>query len=621
MVDPAQLTLDIVATVVTLLVPGLAWALLFGLAWWRPRFAESLGLGAREFWLLLPGALAASFAVVPLAPVSHDVVGLSFSGAVFPLLVATLSVGRFAPPLRRSAGVLFLGLAIEGTISLLLILPQGSAWIGPFGRTIGLAPSAAAELLVVVVALGVAVLLAALLAPLRQPASRRLVFLYLLSSAVLVLTFAGSSAIAGVGIVETFPYFLLPPFGAGLLAGLLATWVFPREEGFALPAAFFAGGWGTTLGADLLRQPGLYGAGPSGIYVIGGAGVVDLVYLSGFLALGGAFLVHLLFGRGWEPLGEPLPEEPASPARRLRHAFDLGVSGDITGSLRGSAEAARLAAEQARRLRGARPAPSPARPWDGLPVAGWVVSDQENLESVARAGSSDPTEGLRGWLTARWLVAVAGRLGRPRYATWLERATAFAVDIALVAGASGAVLAAIALASPGTLDTLLLGLGFNTALYGCITAAFLYFVLAELFGGGTLGKRLGHLEVRDRSYGPPSGLASLVRNVSLLPTITFVCLGTALSVGILVKGNEGLPLTGVSVLVGILTVGAIAVFVVAGILLFGAIGLLSIQLTYEHQRVGDLWAGTWVVRSLSPSEPPQAAPATPPAHPPQAPSS
>lgn len=604
MVAPAALTFDTVAVAISLLLPGLAWAVLFVLAWRHPRFARSVGLGRREFWLLFPGAIAATFAVVPLAPVAHDVLAVSLSGAIFPLLVGTLAMRRFAPPLGRSARALFLGLGIEGAVALLPVLPASSEWIAPLGRALRLPPDAVANLLVVAVALVVGVLLSVVLRARRDPQARRISALYFLTSAVVVLTFLGSSAIAGVGIVEEFPEFLLPPLGVGIVAGLVAEAVFRGEEGFALPAAFFAGAWGTTLGADLLRQPGLYGGGEAGIYVIGGAGVLDLVYLSGFLALAGAYLMHVIYRRPWEPLGTTLEEEPERPTRKLREAFDRGLHGDVPGSLRASADAARLAAGQARRLRTPGAAPELRHPWAGLPVPGWVVSDHQNLESIARSGSTDSAEGLRGWLTARWLVAVAGKLSRHRFATGFERSVAFGVDLAMVGGGSAAVLTAIALASTGSLDDLLASVGFNAALYGCITAAFLYLVLAELFRGTTLGKHLAGIEVRDRGYRRVGGIASLLRNLSLLPTLTLVCFGIALAVASVVKGQGSDVLAGVAVPGLLLALAFLGVFVGVGLALLGGLGLIAIQLTYEHQRLGDLWAGTWVVRTLRPSEGP-----------------
>ncbi len=599
MVAPSLLALDIVSVAVAVLLPGASWALLFGLAWRYPEFAESLGLGRRAFWLLLPGALAATFAVLPIAPVSKDIVGVSFAGAVFPLVVGTLALGRIAPPLGRTAGVVFSALGIESATMLLVVLPPGARAAAGFGSSFGLGSAAAVDVVAALAGVGVSVAVAVFLGFGRDSSGRRPLFVHLETSAVLILTFLGSSAIAGVGIVETFPYFLLPPAGAGIVGALVAVWVFPKEEALSLPAAFFAGTWGTIVGADLLRQPGLYGSGPAGLYVIGGAGLLDLVYLSGFIALLGAFAVHAVLARGYAPVGPQVLPSPPSPTGRLREAYALGLRGELSGALRASNEAATLAATQARRLYEGTAEATAARPWDGLGVPGWVVSDQANLESAARAGTLEPLEALRGWLTARWLVLLGRDLGARRFASSSQRSVAFALDLLLVVGVSGAVLTGLALATPGTLTDLLEGVGFNAAIYGCITVAFLYFVFAELATGRTVGKRRVGLEVRDRRYARPDGLACLVRNVTLLPTLTLGVLGAGVGVGILTKGLSSVDVGGLGVLAGVLAVGVIGGFVLGGIVLLGAVGLLAASLSPERQRLGDAWAGTWVVRTAT----------------------
>lgn len=603
MVNLPQLSFDIVSVAVSAAVPGVAWALVFLLAWLRPRFAQSVGLGRPEFWLLLPAALAASFALLPIAPISRDVVALSFTGAVFPLLVGALALGKAAPPTGRSFGRIALALGIVTGAALVPDVALDPGRAAALGERLGLAPFAAVDLAVMVTALGATVVLAAYLSRDRSAGGCRLFFAFVATVLVLLLTFLAASSVPGVGIVETFPYFLIPPVVAGLVLVLLAGRFAPGEEGYALPLAFFAGGWGPTLGADVLRQPGLYGSGTAGLYVIGGAGVLDLVYLSGFVALGVATFLHLGLGRSLRPLGPPAEPPVPSPLGRLEEAYDRGVRGDLNGSLAASAEAARSAADQARRLTVGAASAASARPWDGLPVPGWVVSDQANLEAIARSGTGEPEEALRGWLTARWLVRAGGQIARGRFASVPSRVLAFLVDLAVVGVLSAAVLGVFAAASPGTLDDLLASVGYNAAIYGCITAAFLYLVVSERYGGTTLGKRWVGIEVLDRRGRRPGGIAALVRNASLLPTVTLVFVGLSLLIALLAKGIGPASVTGVSVPGGVLAVIGVTTFVAAGAALFGALGILAIGLTFERQRIGDLWAGTWVVRVATGARP------------------
>ena len=613
MVDPGQLSVDILENVISLALPASLWAFLFLLAWGPRSFGESLGFGRSAFWLLLPGALLATFALVPFAPVSNDWVAVSFGGALFPLFVGARGFGRAAPPLGRSLFRFLAFITVEGAVLLLLVLPIS----GPIVQAVAAlgVDSDTALVLVVLIASAVwtALALTLLLSSGRPStpaeasagrANRAIAFTLSLTAGVLVSTFAASSAVPGVGIVEPFPLFLLPPIAAGFGAALLASRVFPGEEAFSLPVAYFAATFGVLLGADLLRQPPLYGSGPAGLYTIGGAGVLDLVYLSGLLALAAAYLGHRALGRAASiGIARPAPGAP-TPVGRLGQAFRAGVQGELNDSLLASARSAREAAEQARRLLEVPDAPA-ERPWQGLPVPGWVVSDQANLDAVAGTGTSDGREGFRAWLTARWLVYLGRELSQRRFGSLRARITAYLIDLALVTGPAAVLWAVVAFATPGDLTDLLTSVPYNAAIYGFVAFAFLYAVVLETATGTSLGKRLLGLVVRDRKLRSPGFMAVLVRNVSLLPTFTVVGIGGALAVAFGLKSGltGSVTVAGIPVSGGVLATVGVLVFVVGGVGLFGALGVLAILATSERQRLGDLLAGTWVVRAPSGAPP------------------
>lgn len=597
MVDLSQLASDILANSVSLAGPGILWALLFLVAWEHEPFAESIGFGRRAFWLLLPGALLGSFGVLPIAPVSTDWVAVSFAGTLFPLFVGLLAFGRVAPPRSRSLIRYLVLLAVEGGLLFLLVLPGTSGLSNALASSLGVAGSVGNELLVLLGATAFsAVVVGAALAS-GDPLSRRVAFLVALTSTVLVLTFFASSAIPGVGITESFPFFLVPPVAAGLIAVLLAGRVFPNEEGFALPTAFLGSTFGVLVGADLLRQPPLYGSGPSGIYTIGGAGILDLVYFSGLLAFAAAYLFHRAVGRSLAAVGAPYPRRALTPTAQLLRAFRAGLDGRLSESLADAAAASRTAADQARRLLGMAPA-AEDRPWHNLPVPGWLVADQANLDAAARAGSGDGREGFRSWLTARWLVLIARDIGVRRFATLGDRIGAFVIDLALVMAPAVAIWVTVLRVTPGGLSDALANIPFNAAIFGFIAWAFLYLVITETFGGATLGKRLLRLEVRERTLEPASGLSVLVRNATILPLLTVVGVGVALALAFGLKtGSVGsLSLAGVSLPAGIFALVGVLSFVAGGVVLLGLGAVALIASTAERQRLGDLWAGTWVVR-------------------------
>ncbi len=587
MIDPGQLVFDITGNAISVALPAVLWAVLFLCAFEHPAFAESVGLGRRAFWLLLPGAAAATLADLPLLPVSNDVLGISLGGAVFPIVVAILALGRVAPPVRRSATV-FLG--TYGVVAF-----AGLAVVVAFPAAV---PST------------VGVVLLAALAPValfllgrgrRDGLVEHVAGLLALTDGVMVLTFLFSYAVAGQGISEGFPQYLMPPVLAGLIVFLAAPWLLRGAEALALPLAYIAGTFGVVVGADVLHEPPLYPSSTPGLYVIGGAGILDLVYLSGLLAFATAYGLHHALGRSWDPVpGAPAQSPPPTPTGQLGRSFREGVDGDFAGSLSGAALAARSGAREAALLLQVPPAP-PDRPWQGLPVPGWVVSDQANLDAAAAQGTSNGRESYRGWLTARSLVGISLDLTRRRFATAGVRTWAFLVDLVIVTLPAILLWVYLARVTPGGLNGVLDSIAYNAVVYGYISLAALYFVLAEWLFGTTAGKRLFGLVVRQRQLRPPDLFSSLVRNAFRIPLLSVVGVAVASAVALLVVSSlpanvsfEGFPLPA-----GLLAALTLLVGTTLAVGMLGLIGYLGIVATAERQRLGDLAAGTWVVRAAT----------------------
>src|SRR5208282_4006885 len=157
-----------------------------------------------------------------------------------------------------------------------------------------------------------------------------------------------------------------------------------------------------------------------------------------------------------------------------------------------------------------------------LPVPGWIVGDQANLENVARSGTSDPREGYRGWLTARWLVLAGRELSLRRFASIPQRLAAFAIDLSIVTAPAFLLFAAIARTTPGGFGAVADSVAFNATVVGYVAIALLYLALAEAYAGTTVGKAALGLAVRDRSLRTPDGVAALLRNLPLAPILTLV---------------------------------------------------------------------------------------------------
>lgn len=101
---------------------------------------------------------------------------------------------------------------------------------------------------------------------------------------VSIVTYFVTRAVQDVGIVADVPWAFLPAAAAGLFS--IST--FWSDIRLAAPLAYFSGVVGTLLGADIFHLGDIlaYPAPPSTtLLVIGGAGIFDMVYLSGIVAV------------------------------------------------------------------------------------------------------------------------------------------------------------------------------------------------------------------------------------------------------------------------------------------------------------------------------------------------
>ena len=98
-----------------------------------------------------------------------------------------------------------------------------------------------------------------------------------------IITFFVTYPNPSKGIVSPFPYWLLPVFVASI-ASVLMLW---KNFQQAAPLAYISGSFGVLIGADFLHLPELlsYNIGRETPAVIGGANVVDMIYITGILAV------------------------------------------------------------------------------------------------------------------------------------------------------------------------------------------------------------------------------------------------------------------------------------------------------------------------------------------------
>ncbi len=584
-VDPVGIANDILQTVIFLALPALLWLVLLRLAWTDPALARTSGFTRPVFWLLLPGALVGTFGNLPIFFWNGDVLAVDVGGALLPLIVSAWLLARTFGDRGRLWATFFGAFGAQA-----VVIYVGEFLIGagpPYELFLGITCAAAVA--------GVAGL-ASRARPEDRARFREVAGLLGFSNAALVATFLSTQSLPGYGIVSLFPWFLVIPVALGAAAAGFARPIFRIPSFAGLAVGYATATFGVLVGADLLREPPLYGT-TGELLSIGGAGTNDLVFLSGLLAVAGGLLT-LRVARlrpdatnGWEPsYARP---EPPRPGPILRQSLQLAVAGAPQRSLVLADEAVRVAEGQARRLLRA-PAPTGATGFEGLPAPPWMVADRRNLSALVASGSPAPRDSTRGWLTARGLVQFLAEASRRRFGTFGRRGAAFGIDLLLVTAPGLLLWYAAVAASPGDAAHVLAAPIVNAAVYLYAAAAFLYFVIAESVVGTTFGKWVLGLEVRDRALGLPDGISSLLRNLPKLIPLTTLAVGGIAVLALLVRGLPG----GTSGFLNVdLATGVYLLVALGGVGIPGLVSLAAIASSPERQRLGDWFAGTWVVTS------------------------
>ena len=93
------------------------------------------------------------------------------------------------------------------------------------------------------------------------------------------------------GVVADFPYWLLPPFIASFYSIIVSI----KSKKKAASIAYSSGTLGVIIGADLAHLKELLQMKAKGVASIGGAAILDMVFLTGIIAV---LLDALLYGKG-----------------------------------------------------------------------------------------------------------------------------------------------------------------------------------------------------------------------------------------------------------------------------------------------------------------------------------
>ncbi|MCI4356514.1 MAG: RDD family protein [Thermoplasmata archaeon] len=586
MVDGGSVVWNIAQTVAFLAATPLLWLFLYLFTWEDSGRAKAAGFGRSTFWLLVVGGILGILGDIPILPIGRFVLGISVAGGLIPLVLSTIFLVRLSADSRQSH-LPFAGLIAAETAAALVAVVVLPGLFAPF-----------AVLVCALVASAVAINRFA------PPVAPALGAAFALISAAIVVTFLATSSEVGYGIVSEFPFYLFAPVGVGVVAvAVIEALHLPSFSAF--PLAYSTATIGVLIGADVLRQPPLYGPGVGQFFVIGGAGPTDLLYLSGLVAVVAAWGFDRVLHR---PTSRPVPEAPtlAVPEVLLRSAVTVALSGDPATATRLAGEAADVAVARARLLTGAPPSP-PDRPWSGLPVPTWVDLDHRNLRALVTSRERRPRDAPRAWWTARWLVRVARDISRKRFARPSLRLTAGSVDAAVLLVPAFALWLAIDLGSTGSATALITSAWFNAAAVGYAAWGLVYFVVAEAAFGTTLGKRWLGLVVTDRALRRPAPIPALLRNLpKLVPLFVIGIVGADLTF-LALRGGADLTVGPAGIVPFLTAVVALLVVLVLGVSIPTAAGGLAISWSAESQRIGDVLAGTWVVTAQPLTTPPPGA--------------
>ena len=230
----SMLAYELAALVVTICLLPLSFIWLYIGYMEFPGLYRRIGIGRGETGLLLIGAWVGLLANFPIIVYEGSMLALNLGGALIPI-VLSFHLGR---------------VALENSRSMSGVEYGAGSGSGNAGR----------YFLLTAVGLGCSLSAAA---------------------SVLVTTYDPS-----IGIYSEFPYYLAPP----LVSAAFALVVFRRKVILGAPVAYISGSIGTLVGADILRIPLIFGTasseGETFMGSIGGAGAMDMVFLSGLIALG-----------------------------------------------------------------------------------------------------------------------------------------------------------------------------------------------------------------------------------------------------------------------------------------------------------------------------------------------
>lgn len=334
-----------------------------------------------------------------------------------------------------------------------------------------------------------------------------------------VLTYMTTEFRPEIGIVSEFPFYLMPSFCA---VGL--TLLIYRDNIISgIPYAYAATTFGVLIGADIVRIPQvLIGLEqlraemnlPIAAGSIGGAGGLDLVFLSGLLAIAPLFFLASRKIRHSRSLKSPSKVFEENLNHTLDLSQQLAKEGDYGGALNASCRAVDMKIQDVRYK--FKISQSPYIILDMLQINPYIRNDYWLLLNSSKSMYHSQQDAYRGNITARYIISELEKIEKRLYASFMQRIIAYIIDMAIILGIILAIFTIGALSNLFDLSDLQAPETFvwifAFALWLWIAQA-LYFTILEGIWGQTPGKRLLRIVVKTEERQKCGLMSAFTRNV------------------------------------------------------------------------------------------------------------
>lgn len=330
-----------------------------------------------------------------------------------------------------------------------------------------------------------------------------LVFVAIGTTVVSIISYAVSRIEPGMGIVSEFPYLFLPAVGA-LLMALIFALLMKKDESFQISFAYSVGVLGTLTGADLVRIPELVDIGVLGS--VGGAGAMDLVYLSGLIASVPLIFIYY-FRHDYSP-----PNDPVFRAKNLLMRGQYSKSRvEITQGLKQEIAKAKKLLNRNGNPAFFSPCRSSTEVLQRLGFGPMAIQDYLTLER--KTGWADFREARKDILTGILIRNGVNKRLNDSYTSTLHRFVAYLVDIILISFPFILFFAYLFTTGLSTGSGMVISEPVILAVISLATSVqFIYFTLSEWYFGTTVGKSAVGLKVLDDELEPISFVKSVARN-------------------------------------------------------------------------------------------------------------